>query len=139
MGATRSRSVPDAANIKASQLASKLHRKCRRQRLEEAVMPSNKRTETEFDPMGIAPVMMHYWRVTMFDMPMACALGLNACMTRWIAHQQEFVLSLTGSRDLDDVTTAQKKLVAEAIEDAEAGTAAFQRDLRATLESARLN
>ncbi len=102
-------------------------------------MPSSKRTETEFDPMGIAPVMMHYWRVTMFDMPMACALGMNACMTRWIAHQQEFMRSLTASRDLDDVTTAQKKLVAEAIEDAEANTAAFQRDMRATLESTRLN
>lgn len=102
-------------------------------------MPSRKKTENDFDPMGIAPAMMHYWRVTLFDMPMACALGMNACMTRWIAYQQEFMRNLTASRDLDDVTTAQKKLVAEAIENAEANAAAFQRDMRATLESTRLN
>ena len=102
-------------------------------------MPSRKKTETEFDPMGIAPAMMHCWRVAMFDMPMAYALEMNACMTRWVAHQQEFIRNLAQSRDLEDVTRAQKKLVEEAIEDTEANTVAFQRDMRATLESTRLN
>jgi len=102
-------------------------------------MPNRKKTETEFDPMGIAPAMMNCWRVAMFDMPMAYALEINACMSRWIAHQQEFMRNLAQSRDLDDVASAQKKLVEEAIDDAEANTVAFQRDMRATLESTRLN
>jgi hypothetical protein len=106
---------------------------------EEALMPSGKKTETEFDPMGIAPAMMQCWRVAMFDMPMAYALEMNACMNRWFEHQQEFMRNLALSRDLDDVATAQKKLVEETIEDAEANTVAFQRDMRAALESTRLN
>jgi len=75
----------------------------------------------------------------MFDMPMACALEMNACMTRLIGHQQTFMRSLVQSRNLDDVATAQKKLVEEALVDAGKNSVAFRRDMRATLESIRLD
>ncbi len=102
-------------------------------------MPGGKKIETEFDPMGIAPAMMHCWRVAMFDMPMACALEMNACMNRWIEHQQEFMHDLAHSRDFDQLAAAQKKLFEGTFKDAQSNTVAFQRDVRAALESTRLN
>ena len=66
----------------------------RGKRVEEVFMPNRKNSGAEFDPMGVAPAMMQCWRVAMFDMPMACALEMNACMTRLIGHQQTFMRSL---------------------------------------------
>jgi hypothetical protein len=92
--------------------------------------------ESPFDPLGVAPFMMTWWRMTMFDLPMAFAAEMSASFERWMDHQAEFAERLGRSQCLEDVASAQTHLMDESIEDYRKSSAALTRDLKLTVESA---
>lgn len=89
-----------------------------------------------FDPMGVAPFMMTWWRVAMFDLPMAYAAEMGASFERWMDHQAEFAARLGRSQCLEDVACAQTQLMDLSIEDYRKSSEALTRDVKLTVEAA---
>lgn len=89
-----------------------------------------------FDPTNLAPAMLTFWRMAMFDMPLAYAAETNAFMERWMAHQAEYFERLTGSTTLEEMTEAQSVFVERSVEDYAQSARSISRDLGITLEAA---
>lgn len=99
-------------------------------------MPHTKDNVAPLDPMSFAPAMLTWWRMAMFDMPMAYAAEANAFMERWAAHQAEFFNQLTGSTTIEELTEVQKSFVEKSVEDYAQSARTISRDLTITLEAA---
>ena len=99
-------------------------------------MPRSAETGPPLDPMSFASAVLTFWRMAMFDMPLAYAAETNAFMERWMAHQAEFFQTLSGSTTPEEVTKAQSAYVDRSVEDYAQSARAISRDLEITLEAA---
>ncbi len=91
-----------------------------------------------FDPVSFGVAAMNWWRLTMFDIPMAYAAEMGACMDRLARHQAEFLQNLSASASIEDLARAQTRFFDESVEDYESSAAAISRDLAITLDSAKV-
>jgi len=99
-------------------------------------MPRSKETNVPLDPIDFAPAMLTWWRMAMFDMPMAYAAETNAFMERWAAHQAEYFQRLTGSTTLEQLAEAQTSYMEKSVEDYTQSAKTISRDITITLEAA---
>jgi hypothetical protein len=88
------------------------------------------------DPMNFAPAVMTWWRMALFDMPLAYAAETNAFMERWAALQNEYFQRLSGSRTLDEVAQAQTAFLDKSVDGYAQSAKAISRDLTITLAAA---
>jgi hypothetical protein len=98
--------------------------------------PTNPLDPLGLDPLGMAPAMMTWWRMAMFDMPLAFAAEMNASSERWMEHQAAFFARLGQSKTLEDVTHAQTDLVDRSIADYRKSSDAISRDLKLIVDAA---
>lgn len=99
-------------------------------------MPRSKETDAPLDPMNFAHASLTWWRMMMFDMPMAYAAEANAFMERWAAHQAEYFQQLTGSTTLEEVADAQSSYMEKSVEDYTQSAKSISRDINITLKAA---
>jgi hypothetical protein len=99
-------------------------------------MPRSTETGPPLDPMNFAPAMLTWWRMAMFDMPLAYAAETNAFMERWAAHQAEYFQKLSGSTTFEEVAEAQSAFVERSVDDYAQSARAISRDFTITLEAA---
>ncbi len=88
------------------------------------------------DPMNFAPAVMTWWRMALFDMPLAYAAETNAFMERWAAYQNEYFQRLSGARTFEEMAEAQSAFVDKSVDGYAQSARAISRDLTITLEAA---
>lgn len=99
-------------------------------------MPRSRETVQPLDPMNFAQATLTWWRVAMFDLPLAYAAEANAFMERCAAHQAEYFQRLSGSTTLEEFADAQTSYVEQSVEDYKQSAKSISRDLTITLEAA---
>lgn len=99
-------------------------------------MPRSKAAPPPLDPMDFAHASLTWWRMMMFDIPMAYAAESSAFMERFAAHQAEFFQQLSGSTTLEEVADAQTSYMEKSVEDYTESARTISRDITITLEAA---
>lgn len=99
-------------------------------------MPRAPETAAPLDPMNFAHATLTWWRMAMFDMPMAYAAESSAYFERWAAHQAEYFQRLSGSTTIEELADAQTGYVEKSVEDYTRSARTISRDIAITLEAA---
>jgi len=99
-------------------------------------MPRSQETVAPLDPLNVAQATLTWWRMAMFDMPMAYAAETNAYLGRCAAHQAEYFERLSGSTTIEELADAQTSFVERSVEDYTQSARTISRDITLTLEAA---